>query len=226
MGLWIVFEGPDGVGKTTIMSGVSDALEKALPDPRIISTRHPGATALGKQIRHLTKNPEEFDPEIKIDPLAMQVLMAADHINFKSLILLPELARDHIVLADRCNLISGLIYGIATGLSHIQINHLLNLTCNPRIDRLFILRCPLDIVLNRKTNRDEKLDSFEIRGDSFQKKISDFYNGLLLGPSEQTILLNRIVALENVEFIDTDRNQSQIIKELTDKIRSLAIQLL
>jgi dTMP kinase len=221
MGLWIVFEGPDGVGKTTIMTAVAEELQKTLLDHNIISTNHPGATPLGIQIRRLTKNPEELDNRITIDPLAMQTLMAADHINFKTTILLPELLKNSIILADRCNLVSGLIYGLATGLNHNQISHLLDLTCNPRIDQLFILTCPLDIAINRKRIRNEKLDSFEIKGDSFQSKISNFYNNILLGPPEQTILLNRAVALENIKFINTEKEQSQIVKEIVNNIRTL-----
>lgn len=223
MGLWIVFEGADGVGKTTLITEVAAKLKQ---DPffrslgsAIITTRHPGATPLGKHIRYLTKHPGEFDACIKIDPMAMQMLMAVDHLDFKTKILLPSLDNDIIILSDRCNLVSGLVYGLTTGMTYSQVNHLLDLTCNPRIDRLFILTCPPETVSDRKKLRNEKSDSFESRGNDFQNKISDFYATILFGPPEQTIILNRIVALENIEFINTDRDKERIVETIVHSIK-------
>src|SRR4051812_21385176 len=106
-GLWVVFEGPDGVGKTTTMVAVAKALRTALPNTEVIETKHPGSTKLGQHLRELVKYPERHG--LEIDPLTSQMLMFADHTNFKHTLLLPALERGAIVLADRCDLISGLV---------------------------------------------------------------------------------------------------------------------
>jgi thymidylate kinase len=79
-GTYIVFEGPDYVGKSTLTTNVNKKLEEAgVPN---LATRHPGATPLGRLLRIAVKNPDAFldqepynsDEKIVVDPQSAQTL--------------------------------------------------------------------------------------------------------------------------------------------------------
>jgi len=218
-GLWIVLEGPDGVGKTTAMDAVASQLAAARPDLEIIKTRHPGATPLGRHLRQLVRAPADINPEIKLGALAIQLLMVVDHINFKDLVLEPALNRGAIVLADRCDLISGLVYGSASGLSPLQINSLFNLAARPRLDRLYVLTCPVELAKERlQARQGNRLDEFE-RLDG----VMDIYRTLLSKSSqERLVLLNRVVALENVKYIDSCPPADDVARAISTDVLRLA----
>jgi dTMP kinase len=219
-GLWVALEGPDGVGKTTTLEAVADQLSVARPDIEIVRTRHPGATPLGRHLRQLVKSPAEINPEIRLGSLSEQLLMIVDHINFKDLVLEPALARGAIILADRCDLISGLVYGMASGLSPLQLNSLFNLAARPRLDRLYVLTCPIELAKKRLIERQaDRLDKFE-RLDG----VMDIYRTLLSkSAQERLVLLNRIVALENVKYIDTCPSIEEVARSISaDVLRLVA----
>src|SRR5271166_59724 len=125
MSQYIVFEGIEGSGKTTTMANVHVLLSNLNIDH--IITQHPGSTPLGKHLRQVAKYPEKINPEIELDELSTQLLMVIDAVNFNRTILRPNLDAGIVVLADRCNPISMLAYGIADGLSYMQVNKLLNI---------------------------------------------------------------------------------------------------
>ncbi len=212
-GIWIVLEGPDGAGKSTTMIAVADALRTKLPNVEIITTKHPGSTKLGQHIRELVKHPEKFG--VEIDPLSSQMLMFTDHINFKTTVLEPAIRRGAIVLADRCDLISGLVYGESTGLNLKQVGMLMNLACVPRIDMLYILRCNNDVQEKRLAHR-EASDRFEEK--TLRHKVNEAYLKLLTGPAERTIMVGKIVALENVQFLDTAAQLPTIVDKVVKDI--------
>jgi len=212
-GLWVVFEGPDGVGKSTTMQAVAVSLRKRLPDIEIVETKHPGSTPLGKHIRELVKHPERFGFEI--DPLSSQMLMFTDHINFKNTLLQPALDRGAIVLADRCDLVSGLVYGAATGLDQSQINALMQLACVPRIDLLYILRCSRDVQEQRLSSR-EVTDRFE--AENVRSRVNQAYERLMTSSTERTILVNRIVALDNIKYVESDQSLEMMAARIAGEL--------
>lgn len=201
-GLWIVFEGPDGAGKTTTMEAVAKRLRALEPGLEVIETRHPGATPLGQHIRKLVKTPSFFDVSIKLDPLSEQMLLAVDHVNFKSTILEPALERGAVVLADRCNLISGLVYGVASGLRVSKMNAIFDLMVHPRVDQMFVLTATDDVLSRRMESRNLPKDKFERLSG-----VLDAYSTLLTKSPEQIAVVNRIVSIDNVQYVVTGDHQ-------------------
>jgi dTMP kinase len=219
-GLWVAFEGADGVGKSATMAMVGQTLKAALPDLEIIQTTHPGSTPLGKHLRQLVRNPQSINDSIEIDPLSEQLLMVVDHTNFVRTILEPALARGAIVLADRCNLISGLVYGMAAGLNATQLNSIFHLAGQRRVDTIYIMRCGHSIRRQRLRERHARshtdLDRFERR-----RGVVEIYDNLLTGPPERTVLVNRIAALDNIKYIDSTPTLTHVAAELCADIRKL-----
>jgi dTMP kinase len=95
-GLFIVFEGIGGSGKSSVRRAVATALSTR--GHTIITTRQPGGTPIGAKIRELVLNPAY---KADIDANAQLFLYAADrYINIERVIR-PALAAGHIVLCDR-----------------------------------------------------------------------------------------------------------------------------
>ncbi len=110
----IVFEGPDGVGKSTIAAGVAEALKLSGEQCRLLSFpgREPGS--LGKLIYSLHHDLSAHGIA-ELSPTALQALHVAAHIDVMERVILPSLrAGTHIVL-DRYWW-STMVYGLSTGI--------------------------------------------------------------------------------------------------------------
>jgi len=93
-GRLIVFEGPEGVGKTTQLGLLGEWLdEQATTHVRV---REPGGTALGNEIRRLL-----LDPANEVDARAEALLFMASRAALVERVVGPALARGELVLADR-----------------------------------------------------------------------------------------------------------------------------
>lgn len=93
-GAFITFEGIDGSGKSTQLRMLASTLR--LGGFEVVTTREPGGTPLGKQLRLAL-----LDAQAEVDPLAELLLYAADRAQHVRTLLRPALETSHIVLSDR-----------------------------------------------------------------------------------------------------------------------------
>lgn len=96
--LFAVFEGPDKVGKTTLMNAVVDSLRSQ--NKTVVTQREPGGTEMGEELRTIIKanRSETVAPETDI-----MLQMAVRRQNVVNTIV-PGLADGHIVISDRFTL--------------------------------------------------------------------------------------------------------------------------
>ena len=92
-GLFISFEGGDGVGKTTQIRILAELLKEAGVECE--ATREPGGTDLGIEIRCLLLHGDD------ISPRAEALLYAADRAHHVATTIRPALERGDVVLTDR-----------------------------------------------------------------------------------------------------------------------------
>ena len=216
-GLYVIFEGNEGTGKTSTMKAVAEAMKDRLSAKL---THHPGSTPLGAHLRKLVKFPKEIDPEIEIDPLSRQCLYMADTISFVESILKPGLAKGEAIFADRSTFISGLVYATADDVDQQEIFRLLRLINPPRADRLYVLQCPWEVSRERvRASRGETTDHYDSQSDSFFKKVQNIYDNLLTGSADQTMMVSRVAALENVIYIDASQPPSKVVGDITTDLR-------
>ena len=100
-GKFIVIEGIDGCGKTTQIEEISRWLPTSGlmgENSKLIKTREPGGSLLGKKLRNLI-----LDNNIKNKPssLAELLLYSADRAEHVSKIIAPELKKQNWVISDR-----------------------------------------------------------------------------------------------------------------------------
>jgi dTMP kinase len=93
-GFFISFEGIDGAGKSTHINAYCDLLKSRFPDRTLVSTREPGGTVLGEQLRALLlEAPMHLETEA--------LLMFAARREHVAQVIAPALAAGHIVVSDR-----------------------------------------------------------------------------------------------------------------------------
>ncbi|WP_062518386.1 dTMP kinase [Demequina gelatinilytica] len=110
-GFWVVFEGADGVGKTTQVELLAAHLRSSAGGAReVLTTREPGGTPLGVELRQAIMHGDH------VAPRAEALLYAADRAHHIATKVRPALEAGAVVLQDRY-LDSSVVYqGGARGL--------------------------------------------------------------------------------------------------------------
>lgn len=94
-GLFIVFEGGDGAGKSTQSALLGRWLEEQGRD--VVLTREPGEGPVGEKIRAILLDPATGD----LSPRAEALLYSADRAHHVDTTVKPALARGAVVISDR-----------------------------------------------------------------------------------------------------------------------------
>lgn len=116
-GFFISFEGIDGAGKSTHINAYCDLLKSRFPDRTLVSTREPGGTVLGEQLRaFLLEAPMHLETEA--------LLMFAARREHIEQVIEPALAAGHIVVSDRFTDASFAYQGGGRGLPLEKLNAL------------------------------------------------------------------------------------------------------
>tara|TARA_B100000315_G_C14460027_1_gene533297 strand:+ start:81 stop:731 length:651 start_codon:yes stop_codon:yes gene_type:complete len=169
-GLFIVFEGGEGSGKSTQAELMYNHLRHIGND--VIFTREPGGTPSAEEIRRILLNPEfEYRPETQLF-----LFEAARFEVFNSLII-PSLDEGKIVLSDRSGYSTLAYQGHGFGIDVDLIkrcNEFATQTTKPNL--LFIFDVPARKGLERaSTTEFGKQDSFERIGLEFHEKVNKGY---------------------------------------------------
>ena len=118
--MFITFEGVEGAGKTTQMARLAETLA-AHNYTDILTTRQPGGTELGKELRRLVLLPA---PGQEPHARAELLIMLADRAQHVEETIRPHLERGGIVLCDRFADSSVAYQGYGRGLNVEQIDAL------------------------------------------------------------------------------------------------------
>lgn len=136
LGRFIVLEGGDGSGKTTLALGLAEALRERGVD--VLVTEEPSRGPVGVLLRQLL----HAGP---LSPEAMALLYAADRAHHADAVLLPALARGTVILCTRY-LLSSLAYqGPHLGMERVLTLNATALTP----DLLLFLSCAPTLGLER-----------------------------------------------------------------------------
>ncbi|MGC1215003.1 MAG: dTMP kinase [Micromonospora sp.] len=95
-GLFVVFEGGEGAGKSTQLAALAERLGGQGRD--VVLTREPGATAVGERIRSLVLDTAGAEAP---SPRAEALLYAADRAHHVATVVRPALIRGAVVISDR-----------------------------------------------------------------------------------------------------------------------------
>jgi dTMP kinase len=132
----ITLEGIEGAGKTCQLEKMVAFIESR--GYACVTTREPGGTPIGAQIRRLLLDPANHD----LDPGAELLLYVADRIQHIRTVIEPNLANKRVVVCDRFFDATLVYQGYARGLDQQMILRLHRLVCNgltPDLTLLFDL---------------------------------------------------------------------------------------
>jgi dTMP kinase len=192
-GLFITFEGGEGVGKSTQISKLREALENLGYD--VIQTREPGGCPEAEQIRDLILKSEQYH----FDPLSETLLLYAaryEHVKKK---IQPALDVGKIVLCDRFA-DSTLVYqGYAGGLSLSLLETLYTLIIGDlKPDLTFVLDLPVALSSERTQSRGLPQDRFESKEQNFHVSLRQGFLDLAKRYPERMIVIDAFGAVEEV----------------------------
>ncbi|MDX1633415.1 MAG: dTMP kinase [Marinobacter sp.] len=168
-GLFITFEGTEGVGKSTQIQVAARALEDAGVPVRV--TREPGGTPMAEAIRELLLSPRD-EPVHETTELLLMFAARAQHLET---LIRPTLARGEWVLCDRFTDATFAYQGGGRGVAESRIAQLETLVQGEfRPDHVVLLDAPVDIGMARARHRGE-LDRFEQEKLDFFQRIRQCY---------------------------------------------------
>ena len=119
----ITLEGIEGSGKTTQIQTMAQWLTVAGHD--CLTTREPGGTPIGGQIRSVLLHPDNSD----LAPTAELLLYVADRVQHLETVVRPALAAGKVVVCDRYFDATLVYQGYARGLNRDMIRQLHQLAC-------------------------------------------------------------------------------------------------
>jgi len=157
--MFITLEGPEGSGKSTQIRRLAKRLE-AMGYP-VITTREPGGTPIGDQIRHVLVRLEnkELHPRTEI------LLFLAARAQLVEQLIKPALQDGKIILCDRYGDSTLAYQGYGHGLDLDKLRQMLDFaTDHLKPDLTILLDLDVKIGLMRKKAEDEwnRLDAYEV----------------------------------------------------------------
>lgn len=195
-GKLISFEGSEGSGKSTQIARLARHLQNKGRD--VISTREPGGTEIGEQIRNIIVHNSKGDEMCAETEL---LLFAAARAQLVREVIAPALLKGSVVLSDRFLDSSTVYQGVARNLSMDPVNHInLFAVGNVMPDLTIIIDVPTDVSLARIRQRASDLpDRMERENIDFYEKVRAGYLVLAKGIPDRFFVVDGTQSEDAVE---------------------------
>lgn len=178
-GKFIVFEGPDGCGKSTMV----EAAERHLAVRKVPTTfvRDPGGTDIGTEVRKILLDPNNSE----MAPMTELLLYVASRAQLVSEIIRPALDRGEVVVSDRFTISTMAYQGVHGVIPEEQLRSTVELGLDGLTpDHVIILDVPAEIGLAR-VGREQ--DRMEQKGLLFHEEVRQRYLGYADGAPDGLI---------------------------------------
>ena len=177
-GLFIVFEGGEGTGKTTAIESIYDWIQEK--DLKCIKTREPGGIKISEEIRQVILDKDNT----KMDGRTEALLYAAARRQHLVEKVIPALNEGYVVLCDRF-IDSSLAYqGFARGLG---------------IDEVMSINKFAIIGLERiSTSGEREINRLDLEKIDFHEKVREGYNKVYKENRHRIVKINAEQSKENV----------------------------
>lgn len=179
-GLFIVFEGGDGAGKSTQVALLRDALCRE--GRQVTVTRQPGGTPLGQQIRDLVLHGEH------VTPRAEALLFAADKAHHVETLIRPALQRGDVVISDRYTDSSVAYQGAGRALGAQEVHDLNMWAVEDLVPDLTVV---VDIsAAEGRRRRGDVHDRLESEEDTFHEAIRQHFLAMARGNPQRYLIVD------------------------------------
>jgi dTMP kinase len=203
IGRFIVFEGGEGAGKSTQLERLAETLRGY--GRVVVTTREPGATPVGAQIRSIVLEPPSADPDASVSPRAEALLYAADRAHHVSSVVTPALQRGAVVLSDRY-VDSSLAYqGAGRTLPPEEVAWLSRwATGGLRPDLVVLLDIDPEVGLQRAARRGHA-DRLEAESLAFHRRVRQAFLDLAAADPDRYLVIDASQPVEVIAFAIRDR---------------------
>ena len=189
MGIFIVFEGGEGSGKSTQARHLYRRLHRQ-SYPSLL-TREPGGTMLGERVRRILKR------GVSIEPRAWLFLFSAARTQLLEEVVRPALARGEVVVCDRYVSSTIAYQGYGHGLNLEMVSMVTEAaTQGLRPDVVVLLDAAPDVGLKRRAERGR--DRFEAESVEFHERVREGYLEQAKGESERWLVVDATLPRERV----------------------------
>jgi dTMP kinase len=198
VGIFITFEGPEGSGKTTQIKLLTAYLETAGYD--VLSTREPGGTAIGDQIRAVL---HDLDNTAMVDE-AEVLLYAASRAQHVGQLIRPALAQGKIVISDRYADSTLAYQGYGRGLDLDALQQITAFATGGLTPNLTLyLDCPVEEGLQRKQRARSlgkgEWNRLDQEAVAFHRRVHQGYLALIAAEPDRWCVLNAHRPIEELQ---------------------------
>lgn len=188
-GIFIVFEGGEGSGKSTQVKLLKSYLETI--GEKVFLTREPGETELGKKLRAILLSPETGE----ISPRSEALLYAADRANHVEKLIKPALESGEVVISDRYMDSSIAYQGAGRVLQPSEVARISRWATETLLpDLTIVLDIPAEIGLSRFVERDR----LEAEPIAFHDRVRQEFLNLAKGDPDRYLIVDARGSIEEI----------------------------
>ncbi|CAI8889685.1 MULTISPECIES: dTMP kinase [Bacillus] len=193
-GLFVTIEGPEGSGKSTLITKLLPHFEKK--EQKVIATREPGGIAISEEIREILHKQEHTMMEARTEAL-LYAAARRQHLVEK---VMPALEKNYLVLCDRF-IDSSLAYqGYARGLGIdkvFEINRFATEDCMPSLTIYLDIEPEVGLArIEKDANRE--VNRLDMESIEFHKRVREGYLQVVDRFSDRIVIVNADQPMEKI----------------------------
>jgi dTMP kinase len=168
-GTFVVVEGPEGAGKSTLVRALGARL--LAEGVRVLQVREPGGTPVAEAARKVALRSRH-----EISPAAELFLILAARADLVARVIRPALEEGQVVLADRFDLSTRAYQVAGRGLEAADVDAALRLATGGLVpDLTLVLDVPVETGRERQRRARKVRDRFEREDDTFHERVRQAY---------------------------------------------------
>ena len=168
-GFFLVVEGPEGAGKSTLGAALAQRMRENGVDPVLV--REPGGTPAAEHVRQAF-----LDPASRFEPISELLFVTAARANLMHEVIRPALAAGRVVLSDRFDLSTMAYQGAGRGLDRSTVE-LVNRCATGGVvpDLTLVLDVPSAVGRARQGAAGKAKDRIEQEDAAFHERVAAAY---------------------------------------------------
>lgn len=184
-GVFLTFEGGDGVGKTTQIRFLAGVLERH--GCEVLCLREPGGTSIGEQLRALVLDVHHAE----MAPQTELLIYEAARAQIVAQVIAPALARGAVVLCDRFADSTVAYQGYGRGLDQDFISRANAFACQGVIpDKTFLLVLDTAEQGLQRAAHVQAADRLELAGEPFHTRVREGFTRLVQQHPERIVTID------------------------------------